>query len=261
MPLSRSALLMGTMIAIEIADPLPAERLVALADDFYGWMREVDERFSTYKPDSEVCRLDRGELRLADGSAHLREVLATCAELWRDTDGFFDVYATGKLDPSGYVKGWAAEVASARLAAAGSANHLVNAGGDVRVRGEARPGEAWPVPIRHPWRGDGAFLVLAARDVGIATSGTYERGLHVVNPRTGARAKALRSVTVVGPDLGRADAYATAAVAMGRAGLDWLARLPGHEVAVVTEDGDGFSSAGLPTQIPALPSAERNDAW
>src|SRR5262249_10956931 len=148
-----------------------------------------------------VCRLDRDELRLADGSAYLRDVLETCATLWRDTDGFFDVYATGKLDPSGYVKGWAAEVASARLAAAGSVNHLVNAGGDVRVRGEAKPGEAWQVPLRHPWRDDGAFLVLAVRDAGIATSGTYERGFHVVNPRTGACATALRSVTVVGPDL------------------------------------------------------------
>jgi len=190
--------------------------------------------------------MDRGELDLPDGSPDLRDVHESCAQLWRDTDGFFDVYATGRLDPSGYVKGWAAEVASARLAAAGSVNHLVNAGGDVRVRGGPRPGEAWHVPLRHPWDGDGAFLILAVTDAGIATSGTYERGFHVVNPRTGKPARALRSVTVVGPDLGVADAYATAAVAMDRPGLDWLARLPGHEVAVVTEDGEGFCSAGLP---------------
>jgi thiamine biosynthesis lipoprotein len=245
--LRRSEPLMGTMIAIDIADPLPEPTLTALADDFYHWMREVDQRFSTYKPDSEVCRMDRGELSLANGSGYLREVHDTCAQLWRDTDGFFDVYATGRLDPSGYVKGWAAEMASARLAAAGSTNHLVNAGGDVRVRGEPRPGERWQVPLRHPWHDDGAFLVLAVRDVGVATSGTYERGLHVVNPRTGQRPRALRSVTVVGPDLGRADAYATAAVAMGMSGLSWLAGLDGYEVAAVTEDGAGFRSPGLPT--------------
>jgi thiamine biosynthesis lipoprotein len=57
----------------------------------------------------------------------------------------------------------------------------------------------------------------------------------------------LRSVTVVGPDLGTADAYATAALAMGPAGLDWLATVDGHESAVVTEDGRCFRSAGLPT--------------
>ena len=237
---------MGTMVALDIADDLPDAVIERLADDFYAWMTEVDARFSTYKHDSEISRMDRGELLLRDGSPYLREVHETCADLWRDTDGYFDVYATGRLDPSGYVKGWAAEVASARLAAAGSVNHLINAGGDVRVRGEPRAGERWQVPLRHPWQGDGAFLVLSVADAGVATSGTYERGFHVVDPRTGEPAQALRSVTVVGPDLGRADAYATAAVAMGRAGLDWLARLPGHEVAVVTEDGEGFCSPGLP---------------
>lgn len=255
----RSELVMGTMVALDIADPLPDDTLEGLADGFYAWMREVDARFSTYRKDSEVSRMDRRELLLRDGSQHLRDVHESCADLWRDTDGFFDVYATGRLDPSGYVKGWAAEVASARLAAAGSRNHLVNAGGDVRVRGAPQPGQPWRVPVRHPWDGDGAFLILAVTDVGVATSGTYERGFHVVDPRTGKPASALRSVTVVGPDLGRADAYATAAVAMGRAGLDWLARLAesGYEVAVVTEDGDGFCSPGLPV---CLTESKRSSA-
>ena len=237
---------MGTMVALDIADPLPAAVLERLADDLFAWMRDVDARFSTFRADSEVCRTERRELAPADRSPHFVDVLESCAELWRETDGYFDVYATGRLDPSGYVKGWAAEVASARLASAGSHNHLVNAGGDVRVRGGPRPGERWRVPLRHPWNGDGAFLILAVTDVGVATSGTYERGFHVVDPRTGRPAHGLRSVTVVGADLGRADAYATAAVAMARAGVDWLAGLDGYEVAVVTEDGDGFCSAGLP---------------
>ncbi|MFG2041777.1 FAD:protein FMN transferase [Dactylosporangium sp. NPDC048998] len=237
---------MGTMVAIDIADPLPRATLEALADDFFAWMREVDRRFSTYRPDSEVCRLDEGTLRPADGSAYLREVLDACAALWRDTDGYFDAYATGRLDPSGYVKGWAAEVASARLAAAGSVNHLVNAGGDIRLRGGPEPGRPWHVPVLHPWDSEGTLLVLAGTDLGVATSGTYERGFHVVDPRTGEPARALRSVTVVGPDLAVADAYATAAMAMGRNGLRWLAGLEGYETAVVTEDGEGYCSAGLP---------------
>jgi thiamine biosynthesis lipoprotein len=244
--LRRADEVMGTMIAIDLADPLPDATLAALADDFFAWMREVDRRFSTYRDDSEVCRLDRGELRPSEYSEHLREVLGACAGLWRDTDGYFDVYATGRLDPSGYVKGWAAEVASARLVAAGSTNHFINAGGDIRVRGCPAPGERWHIPIRHPWQHDGAYLVVAGTDLAVATSGTYERGFHVINPRTGEHAQALRSVTVVGPDLAVADAYATAGVAMGMAGLQWLAALPGYEVAVVTEDGQGFRSPGLP---------------
>src|SRR5689334_20539900 len=117
---------MGTMIAIDMADPLPEATLAALADDFFAWMREVDRRFSTYRHYSEVNRIDRGELAPAAYSPYMQEVLEACAQLWRDTDGYFDVYVTGRLDPSGYVKGWAAEIASARLVAAGSTNHLVN---------------------------------------------------------------------------------------------------------------------------------------
>jgi thiamine biosynthesis lipoprotein len=206
----------------------------------------VDERFSTYKEGSEVNRLHRGELRLADASPDLRAVLETCADLWGATDGYFDVYATGRLDPSGYVKGWSVQVASDRLAAAGCANHCLNAGGDVRLRGEAAPGEAWRVGIRHPWEDRKLAWVLAVRDSAVATSGVYERGYHVVDPRRGEPATDLRSVTVVGPDLGLADAYATAALAMGRPGLDWLARLDGYESAAVTADGRAYRSDGLP---------------
>lgn len=244
----RVELVMGTMVALHIADDLPRARLEAMAEDFYSWMRSVDRDFSVHKADSEVSRLGRGELRFEDCSRNLKEVIETCAGIWESTDGFFDIYATGRLDPSGYVKGWAAEVASARLMAAGSANHLVNAGGDIRTRGNPAEGQPWYIPIRHPWRTDGAYLMVAGTDFAVATSGTYERGFHVVHPFSGEPAEALRSVTVVGPDLGCADAYATAAVAMGEPGLAWLAKLPqGYTAAVVTEDGRGFTTDGLPS--------------
>lgn len=236
---------MGTAISLDIADPVPP----GVADRVFEWMREVDARFSTFRADSEVNRLDRGELCTADASDDVRSVLAACAGLWRDTDGFFDAYATGRLDPSGYVKGWAVQVASDRLVTAGAVNHCVNAGGDVRVRGCPRPGEPWRIGIRHPFDADAVCFVIGGTDVAVATSGTYERGRHVMNPRRGVPASGLRSVTVTGPDLGRADAYATAALAMGEAGLDWLAALPGpsgYESAAVTDDGRFFRSSGLP---------------
>ncbi|MGC4804254.1 FAD:protein FMN transferase [Micromonospora sp. DT233] len=237
---------MGTAISLDLADDLPAARLDALADDVFDWLREVDARFSTYRADSEVCRFDRGEVLLSEASAALRAVLERCAELWGDTDGFFDAYATGRLDPSGYVKGWAAQVASDRLLASGAANHCLNAGGDVRVRGLSAGGRPWRVGVRHPWEPMSTCLVLAGTDLAVATSGVYERGAHVLDPRRGAPATGLRSVTVVGPDLGVADAYATAAVAMGTAGIGWLDRLPGHLHAVVTDDGRCLHSTALP---------------
>ncbi|WBB71114.1 FAD:protein FMN transferase [Micromonospora sp. WMMD812] len=237
---------MGTAISLDLADDLPAPTLHELADQVFDWMREVDARFSTYRACSEVRRFDRGELLLSEASADLRAVLATCADLWAATDGFFDAYATGGLDPSGYVKGWAAQVASDRLLAAGAANHCVNAGGDVRVRGHAATGRPWRVGVRHPWDATATCLVLTGTDLAVATSGVYERGHHVLDPRRGAPASGLRAVTVVGPDLGVADAYATAAVAMGVAGIGWLDRLPGHTHAIVTDDARLLHSTALP---------------
>ncbi|MFI7608973.1 FAD:protein FMN transferase [Micromonospora sp. NPDC049366] len=237
---------MGTAISLDLADDLPAATLNGLADDVFGWMREVDARFSTYRADSEVRRFVRGELLLSEASADLRAVLATCAELWGSTDGFFDAYATGELDPSGYVKGWAAQVASDRLVAAGALNHCVNAGGDVRTRGHSAAGRPWRIGVRHPWDPMATCLVLSGTDLAVATSGVYERGPHVLDPRRGTPAVGLRSVTVVGPDLGLADAYATAAVAMGVAGIGWLDRLPGHTHAIVTDDGRLLHSTNLP---------------
>jgi FAD:protein FMN transferase len=236
---------MGTVVSIELADPLPDSVLTEMIADVCAWLHEVDARFSTYRPDSEVNRFQRRELALDDCSADLRHVLDACADLWRETDGYFDAYASGPLDPSGYVKGWSVEVASARLAAAGSTRHSLNAGGDVRMRGLNSDGNPWRVGIRHPWEADKLSWVLNLTDAAVATSGTYERGDHVRNPRTGGPARGLRSVTVVGPDLARADAYATAGLAMGEAGITWLAKLAaaGYDSAVVTDDGQAFTSA------------------
>jgi thiamine biosynthesis lipoprotein len=242
---------MGTAVSIELADDRPADELCELIRQVCEWLHEVDARFSTYRPDSEVMRLGRGELTTAECSADLRRVLEACADLWRATDGYFDAYAAGPLDPSGYVKGWSVEVASARLLAAGSTSHFINAGGDIRMRGSHPEGGPWRVGIRHPWEADKVSWVLALHDGAVATSGTYERGDHVINPRTRKPARGLRSVTVVGPDLAVADAYATAALAMGEAALAWLVKLAadGFESAVVTDDGRAFSSAKLPAAV------------
>jgi thiamine biosynthesis lipoprotein len=242
--------IMGTAISVHITDPLPEPAREALAADTFDWFRLVDRRFSTYLPDSEVCRLDRGELDAAAGSDSLRYVLDACARLWRETGGYFDAQVAGRFDPSGFVKGWSVQVASDRLAESGAVNHCINAGGDVRVRGEHAPGRPWRIGIRHPFEAQRVCCVLAGADLAVATSGTYERGYHVVDPYTGQPARALASVTVVGGDLGEADAYATAAVAMGEAGLRWMDRLEGYESLVVTADGRLFRSHGLPEADP-----------
>jgi thiamine biosynthesis lipoprotein len=243
---------MGTVATVAVHDPLPDDSVV---DEVFAWLHEVDRRFSTYIVDSEVNRLAAGTLAHGDCSADLRHVLERCAELWQRTDGYFDLYATGRLDPSGYVKGWAVQVASERLTAAGAVNHYVEAGGDIQTRGRPAPDALWQVGVRHPWRADQVGWVLAGTDLAVATSGTYERGAHIIDPHTGRPAMSLISVTLVGHDLAETDAFATAALAMGPAALRWLATLDGYSSAVVFADGRAYQSPGLPLASAATPEA------
>jgi thiamine biosynthesis lipoprotein len=241
--------IMGTAVSVHLTTPLPETTLARLANGVFAWMRLVDHRFSTYRADSEVNRLHRGEIQLRDASTDLRQVLETCADLWRDTAGSFDVYATGRLDPSGYVKGWATQVASDRLTEAGCPDHCINAGGDIRLRGHPAPATPWRAGIRDPWRADKLCLVVEGTNLAIATSGVYERGRHIVDPHAGVPATGLRSVTVIGDDLGRCDAYATAALAKGTGGLHYLSLLDGHDYATVTDDGESYASIRGASQL------------
>src|SRR4051794_12125063 len=116
--------IMGMPIGIDVRDPLGID-----ADVAFDWLREVDATFSTYRPDSDISRLDRGELMIAECRPEVEEVLAKCLQLERATRGYFSVRPVGRLDPSGFVKGWAVAEAARRLATAGPENFCINAGG------------------------------------------------------------------------------------------------------------------------------------
>jgi thiamine biosynthesis lipoprotein len=111
----------------------------------------------------------------------------------------------------------------------------VLAGGDLIAAGEPEPGRSWRIGIRHPDDPMAVAAVLRVRDLAVATSGLYERGDHIVDPHTGTVPRGLRSMTVVGPTLALADAYATAAFAMGESGLPWVARQPAFGALAITE--------------------------
>jgi thiamine biosynthesis lipoprotein len=197
----------------------------------------VDARFSPYREESEVSRLGRGEIALAECSADVREVLLRCEQLRVLSHGYFDIRrhrSDGRLDPSGYVKGWAVEVAASILDVAGATSFCLNAGGDVIARGEAEPGRSWRVGIRHPELPDRVAAIIEARDVAVATSAGYERPGHVVDPHRARPPEGILSISVVGASLATADAFATAAFAMGTKGLAWLADQPGYEGLAIT---------------------------
>ncbi|MEU8006087.1 FAD:protein FMN transferase [Catellatospora sp. NPDC049111] len=239
--------IMGTVISLDIADPLPRQQAERLADDTFAWLREIDRKFSTYRPDSEVSLLRAGVLRREDCSPDTRRVLDDCTRLWTATDGYFDAFADGRFDPSGYVKGWSVQVASERLAASGAGSHCLNAGGDICIRGRPAPDRLWRIGVANPWHRDSLAWTLELTDAAVATSGVYERGAHITDPHTGRPAHGLASATVIGPDLADADAYATAAMAMGPRSVSWLNRLDGHQWSVLTTDGRALQSGGLPS--------------
>src|SRR4051794_21333763 len=169
--------IMGMPIGIDVRDAGGIDVGVA-----FDWLREVDATFSTYREDSDISRLDRGELTVADCRPEVDEVLTRCLALERATGGYFSVRPAGRLDPSGLVKGWAVAGAADRLAAAGARDFCINAGGDVIARGRPAPRRRWRVGIRHPEELDRLAAVLEVEDLAVATSGEYERGAHVLDP-------------------------------------------------------------------------------
>jgi thiamine biosynthesis lipoprotein len=225
---------MGTVFSIDIRDE---GTWTAAIDAVVAWLHRVDAIFSTYKADSDINRIGRGELLVADAEPEVAEVLDMCEQLESETEGYFSARYEGRMDPTGLVKGWAIEAASRILRTYGSSNHSVNGGGDVQLAGEAAPGRPWGVGISDPADRTRLLTVVTGRNLAVATSGTAERGSHILDPHTGAPASLLASVTVVGRHLARADAYATAAFAMGAGALAWLERMPGHEGLVVDATG------------------------
>jgi thiamine biosynthesis lipoprotein len=210
------------------------------------FLHETDATFSTWQDDSAISRLRRGELAVGDAPTEVAEVLDLCHRAGTLTDGLFDAWASpAGVDPTGIVKGWATQRAAELLVAAGFAHVQVNGGGDLQLFGGARR-----IGVRSPGRVD---LLACIVDVegAIATSGLYERGGHLLDPRTGVAATGPLSATVVGPELWLADALGTALFVEGLPGLNRIAAIDGYSALVIDADGNMRPSAGFPLVDPA----------
>jgi len=238
----------GTVISIDVRGWIES----GVLDACETWFARVDDLFSTWRPDTQIMRIGRGELAVAGADPAVRTVLELCEQMRLESHGAFDISfganptiaprpGLAPLDPSGLVKGWAVARAGDLLRDEGVTNFFINAGGDVLVGGDG-----WRLGIQHPWERDRVAAVLVVSDTAVATSGRYERGDHVIDPRTGRPAVGLASVSVVGPDLAVADAYATAAVVLGPgAGMRWLATRVGYEAMGITDDHNVLLTPGF----------------
>jgi FAD:protein FMN transferase len=208
-------------------------------------LRGADETFSTWKPQSPMSRLRRGETPIAELPTEVATVLSLCECVKAASGGWFDPWAMpGGVDPTGLVKGWAAEQALAELVQAGIPAAMVNAGGDLAVHGRPSPAEPWRVGIRHPWRVDALACIIEA-DAAVATSGAYERGEHLIDPHSGKPITRAVSATVTGPRLAIADALATALVVAGADEIGFVTALPGYDAYVIRRDGTELASDGI----------------
>jgi FAD:protein FMN transferase len=205
-------------------------------------LRHVDDVFSTYRPDSAISRLGRGEITEADCPPEVREVLGLAAQAERASGGSFAVRRPG-LDPSGVVKGWAVERSAEALRALDETDFCLSAGGDLLCR--AHDSELpWRIGIEDPHDTRRILATLALRDGAVATSGTARRGSHIVDARTGLPPAGIASVAVVARSLTWADIDATAAYAMGPDAATWLGHRIGRTGLVVWSDGSTTTISG-----------------
>jgi thiamine biosynthesis lipoprotein len=236
--------IMGLPVSVHLRGPGLGSRLVERqVAAVFADLRRADRVFSTYRPDSDLSRWERGILRRTDADPALQEVMDLCALARLRTEGWFDARrlpdprgAGLRYDPSGLVKGWAVQRAADHLRGLGATAWCLNAGGDVLVHTPAGQ-PPWRVGIEDPADPTRMLDVVTRAAGAVATSGATHRGAHIIDPHTGRAAGGVRAVTVVGPDLMWADVYATAAVARGPRALTWLADIDGYAALLVDSTG------------------------
>ena len=233
--MKQTRLIMGMPITLEVVDVSATGQVL---EDVFAYFEYVDQKFSTYKDESEISRINRGELALEQASDDMQLIFSLAEYTKKATDGYFDIWRNGHYDPSGIVKGWAIFNAAAMLREMGFAHYYVDAGGDIQMAGNNAQGQHWRVGIRNPFDPQEIVKVLSISDCGVATSGTYVRGQHIYNPKAaGQLVTDIVSLTVVGPDIYQADRFATAAFAMGPAGIVFIENLEGFEGYMIDQNG------------------------
>jgi len=220
----------GTVIVVDATSSgLDKASLAGAVGEVEEFFFQVDRDFSTYKSDSQVSRLRRGEMKIEDAPEYVQQVWALCEYARELTLGAFDPWkAEGGFDPSGLVKGWAAEVGAQMLGEAGVENVLINASGDIVLRGGQPNDEGvkmpWNIGIADPDHTERFVKIFDVIDGSVATSGDYEKGAHIIDPHTGLIAIGARSASAIGPDGALCDAMATALMVDGVDAQKWIGR-------------------------------------
>ncbi len=240
--MKQTKIIMGMPITIEIVDRnATPDDLTEIFDYFF----RVDKKFSPFKKNSEVSRINNHMVSITEVSPEMRQILDMCDKTKKETQGYFDPYHNGKFDPSGIVKGWSIKNASEKLKEKGYKNFYIEAGGDIQVFGKNQKGEKWRVGIRNPFNKKEVIKVIFLTDGGVATSGEYERGEHIYNPHSKTIQKEIVSITVVSSNILNADRFATAAFVMGNKGITFLEKQKNLEGYMINSKGVATFTSGF----------------
>ena len=231
--MKKTAVIMGMPVIIEILDKNAKESDI---DEVFSYFVSIDEKFSPYKNDSEVSKINRKEIDERNYSKEMKYILKEAARTKKETNGYFEINLNGKFDPSGIVKGYAIFEGSRKLKIKGFKNYYVEIAGDIQVSGTNTEDKPWKVGIRNPFNQEEIVKVVNISDNGIATSGNYIRGKHIFNPVSNKEADEIASISVIAKNVYDADRYATAAFAMGEKGIYFLDKLKGVEGYMITKD-------------------------
>lgn len=234
--------MMGMPITVDLGHP--AGDLVGRVFDYFD---DVDRRFSTYRQDSEISAINRGDIPVRDWSGQMMDVIRIAELTRRETAGYFDIHKPdGALDPSGIVKGWAIRNAAEIVRRADVSDFFIEAGGDIQSCGRNASGRDWSVGIRNPFQANEIVKVIYPRGHGVATSGTYARGQHIYNPHAAHDPISdIVSLTVIGSDVLEADRFATAAFAMGRDGILFIEQTQGLEGYLIDSNRRATPTSGF----------------
>jgi len=241
--LSRQVESWGTVILFELSSQkVNEEKLTQAFTEAEQFIYHVDEVFSTHKENSIISQLKREEIEITTCSSEVQEVWGLCKQISELTEGAFNPWIKG-FDPSGLVKGWAAQKCGEIFEKYGVENSLVNAAGDLALRGGLlKDGGVtpWEIGIRNPEIKDEIVERFKINTGAIATSGSYEKGAHIYDPFTNLIAIGARSATVIGPDAAIADALATALMVSGKDGAIWFSKpeLNSYSVFVIDRSSD-----------------------
>ena len=237
---------MGMPVVVQVIDKNAKEEDIS---EVFSYFHYIDKKFSTYKKNSEISQINRGELNELNYSNEMKKILSLCQKTKQETNGFFEINNNGVLDPSGIVKGYAINNGANILIGKGYKNIYVEIAGDIQVFGNNGKDNFWKIGIQNPFNLEEIIKVVKLKDKGIATSGIYIRGSHIINPKKKKPAEDIVSITVIGPNVYEADRFATAAFAMGKKGIRFIEGLKGFEGYMIQKDKTAVYTSGFSNYV------------